>query len=188
MAAWSSRKRATTRKSRAWSTSPRSHRTRASPFRSSSPTRCPARRAAHPGAGQRLSDAGQDQVRRVVRWGRRPERAAFLANAQVPWGVEALTGEVTAAAWRTKPSWYLVAKDDKMIPPVAQRAMSQRAGATVVESAGATPCTSRGRLLSQHSSKRRRLRRTERPAERAQRLSRPASEGFGSFMREPKES
>ena len=65
-----------------------------------------------------------------------PERAAFLANAQVPWGVEALAGEVTSAAWRTKPSWYLVAKDDKMIPPDAQRAMSKRAGATVVESPG----------------------------------------------------
>jgi len=64
------------------------------------------------------------------------ERAAFLANAQVPWGVDALAGEVTAAAWRVKPSWYLVSKDDKMIPPDAQRAMSKRAGATVVESAG----------------------------------------------------
>jgi pimeloyl-ACP methyl ester carboxylesterase len=65
-----------------------------------------------------------------------PERAAFLANAQVPWGVEALAGEVTSAAWRTKPSWYLVTKDDHMIPPDAQRAMSKRAGATVVESPG----------------------------------------------------
>jgi pimeloyl-ACP methyl ester carboxylesterase len=61
------------------------------------------------------------------------ERAAFLANAQVPWGVDALAGEVTAAAWRTKPSWYLVATDDKMIPPDAQRGMSKRAGASVVE-------------------------------------------------------
>lgn len=64
------------------------------------------------------------------------ERAAFLANAQVPWSVEALTGEVTTAAWKTKPSWYLVATDDKMIPPPAQRLMSQRAGATVVETRG----------------------------------------------------
>jgi pimeloyl-ACP methyl ester carboxylesterase len=64
------------------------------------------------------------------------ERAAFLANAQVPWGVDALAGEVSSAAWRTKPSWYLVAKDDKMIPPDAQRGMSKRAGATVVESPG----------------------------------------------------
>lgn len=66
----------------------------------------------------------------------KPERASFMANAQVPWGVEALAGEVTTPAWRAKPSWYLVTKDDKMIPPDAQRAMSKRAGATVVESAG----------------------------------------------------
>lgn len=64
------------------------------------------------------------------------ERAAFLANAQVPWGVEALAGEVSLAAWRTKPSWYLVATDDKMIPPDTQRAMSKRAGATVIEAPG----------------------------------------------------
>ena len=65
-----------------------------------------------------------------------PERAAFLASAQVPWGVEALAGEVTAPAWKAKPSWYLVATEDKMIPPDAQRAMSKRAGATVVEARG----------------------------------------------------
>lgn len=66
----------------------------------------------------------------------KPERAAFLANAQVPWGVEALAGEVTTPAWRSKPSWYLVTQDDKMIPPDAQRAMSKRAGSTVVETPG----------------------------------------------------
>ena len=66
----------------------------------------------------------------------KPERAAFLANAQVPWGVEALGGEVTSAAWRTKPSWYLVTTHDKMIPPDAQRAMATRAGAAVVETPG----------------------------------------------------
>ncbi len=64
------------------------------------------------------------------------DRAAFMANAQVPWGVEALAGEVTTASWRTKPSWYLVAKDDKMIPPDIQRMMSKRSGATVAESPG----------------------------------------------------
>jgi len=63
-------------------------------------------------------------------------RATFLANAQVPWGIEALAGEVTTAAWHVKPSWYLVTKDDKMIPPDAQRAMSKRAGSTVVEVKG----------------------------------------------------
>jgi pimeloyl-ACP methyl ester carboxylesterase len=62
-----------------------------------------------------------------------PELAQFMADAQVPWGVEALQGAVTAPAWRTKPSWYLVATEDRMIPPGAQRAMAQRAGATVAE-------------------------------------------------------
>ena len=59
--------------------------------------------------------------------------AAFMASAQVPWGVEALTGTITEPAWRTKPSFYLVSTDDKMIPPPAQRAMSKRAGSTVIE-------------------------------------------------------
>jgi pimeloyl-ACP methyl ester carboxylesterase len=65
-----------------------------------------------------------------------PERAAFLANSQVPWGVEALGGPVGEPAWRVKPSWYLVATDDHMIPPPVQRTMAERAGATVVEVAG----------------------------------------------------
>ena len=62
--------------------------------------------------------------------------AAFMADSQVPWGLEALNGAVSEPAWRSKPSWYLVASDDRMIPPPAQRAMSERAGSTVVEEAG----------------------------------------------------
>ena len=58
---------------------------------------------------------------------------AFMADSQVPWGLAAADGAVTEAAWQTKPSWYLVAADDKMIPPAAQRQMAQRAGATVRE-------------------------------------------------------
>ncbi|MET8132642.1 alpha/beta hydrolase [Streptomyces sp. NPDC005251] len=65
-----------------------------------------------------------------------PEEARFMADSQVPWGVEALNGTVAEAAWRTKPSWYLVATDDRMIPPPAQRMMAERAGATVTETAG----------------------------------------------------
>jgi pimeloyl-ACP methyl ester carboxylesterase len=64
------------------------------------------------------------------------EKAAFMADSQVPWGVEALSGTISEPAWKTKPSWYLVATDDKMIPPPAQRFMSKRAGSTVVEAAG----------------------------------------------------
>lgn len=62
-----------------------------------------------------------------------PELAAFMADAQVPWGVEALQGAVSRPAWKSKPSWYLVTTEDRMIPPPAQRAMSSRAGSTVAE-------------------------------------------------------
>ena len=65
-----------------------------------------------------------------------PAKAAFMAASQVPWGLDALNGAVTSPAWQTKPSWYLVAQDDRMIPPPAQRAMAQRAGSTVVEVPG----------------------------------------------------
>src|SRR5919202_1365277 len=64
------------------------------------------------------------------------ETAAFMANSQVPWGVAALRGKITAPAWRTKPSWYLVATEDRMIPPPAQRVMSKRAGSIVIDVAG----------------------------------------------------
>jgi pimeloyl-ACP methyl ester carboxylesterase len=65
-----------------------------------------------------------------------PALAAFMADAQLPWGVEALQGAVGQPAWKTRPSWYLVATDDRMIPPAAQRAMAQRAGSTVAEVPG----------------------------------------------------
>ncbi len=64
------------------------------------------------------------------------EKADFMANSQLPWGLDALEAPVTEAAWRSKPSWYLVATDDKMIPPAAQRAMSRRAGARAAEVKG----------------------------------------------------
>jgi hypothetical protein len=57
---------------------------------------------------------------------------AFMARSQVPWGVDAFTGQVTEPAWRSKPSWYLVATEDHMISPSSQRAMAQRAGAKMV--------------------------------------------------------
>jgi pimeloyl-ACP methyl ester carboxylesterase len=64
------------------------------------------------------------------------DKAAFMADSQVPWGVDALGGTIKQAAWRTKPSWYLVTTEDKMIPPPAQRFMAKRAGSTVVEVKG----------------------------------------------------
>jgi len=65
-----------------------------------------------------------------------PGLAQFMADSQVPWGVEALAGKVTQPAWKSKPTFYLVASDDHMIPPPAQRAMATRAGATVAETSG----------------------------------------------------
>lgn len=65
-----------------------------------------------------------------------PDLASFMADSQVPWGVEALQGAISAPAWRSKPSWYLVATDDKMIPPAAQRAMGTRAKAQMTEVPG----------------------------------------------------
>ena len=64
------------------------------------------------------------------------DQAAFMADSQVPWGVDALGGAISEPAWKSKPSWYLVATEDRMIPPPAQRQMSARAGSTVVEVAG----------------------------------------------------
>ena len=65
-----------------------------------------------------------------------PERAAFMADSQLPWGLGALDEAISQPAWKTKPSWYLVATEDRMIPPAAQRLMAGRAGSTVVEVAG----------------------------------------------------
>src|ERR1700730_18437053 len=59
--------------------------------------------------------------------------ADFWADSQVPWGVDALAGTISEPAWRNKPSWYLVATEDRMIPPPAQRMMAERAGSTVTE-------------------------------------------------------
>jgi len=66
----------------------------------------------------------------------RPDLAAFMADSQVPWAVAALEGKVTAPAWKVKSAWYLVAADDKMIPPPAQRQMASRAKATTMEAPG----------------------------------------------------
>ena len=64
------------------------------------------------------------------------DEARFMADSQVPWGLEALGGNVSEAAWRAKPSWYLHVTEDRMIPPAAQASMAERIGATVVETPG----------------------------------------------------
>ena len=63
-------------------------------------------------------------------------KAEFMADSQVPWGVEALSGSINVPAWKSKPSWYLIATDDRMIPPPPQQFMSKRARSTVVEVKG----------------------------------------------------
>jgi pimeloyl-ACP methyl ester carboxylesterase len=65
-----------------------------------------------------------------------PGLASFMANSQVPWGLEALNGVIQEAAWKKKPTFYMIAATDKMIPPAAQHFMSNRANATVTEAAG----------------------------------------------------
>jgi pimeloyl-ACP methyl ester carboxylesterase len=65
-----------------------------------------------------------------------PETASFMADSQVPWGVDALAGAASEPAWKTKPSYYLVASNDEMIPPPAQRKMAERIKAQVTEVAG----------------------------------------------------
>ena len=62
-----------------------------------------------------------------------PSLAQFMAATQLPWGVAALQGTITQPAWKTRPTWYLIATQDRMIPPPAQRAMAGRAGATISE-------------------------------------------------------
>jgi pimeloyl-ACP methyl ester carboxylesterase len=66
----------------------------------------------------------------------RARDAAFMADSQVPWGVEALSGPISDPAWSHKPSWYLLVSDDRMIPPPLQRTMAERAGSTIAEVPG----------------------------------------------------
>jgi pimeloyl-ACP methyl ester carboxylesterase len=62
--------------------------------------------------------------------------AAFMADSQVPWGVEALNGTVSDPAWRGKPSWYMVTTEDRMIAPPSQRKMAERTGAATTDVSG----------------------------------------------------
>jgi hypothetical protein len=61
------------------------------------------------------------------------DEAGFMAESQVPWGLDALGGTISEPAWRNKPSCYLLTTEDRMIPPTAQQMMSERAGSTVEE-------------------------------------------------------
>jgi pimeloyl-ACP methyl ester carboxylesterase len=64
------------------------------------------------------------------------ELGAFMADSQVPPSFAAGKAPMTMAAWKTKPSWYLVSTEDQIIPPDAERLMAKRAGSTVAEVKG----------------------------------------------------
>jgi len=93
-------------------------------------------RASNPATEGRLSFLDKSKFRASFAGDVEPEKAAFMADSQVPWGVEALVVRSASRPGKSKPSWYLLATEDRMIPPPAQRSMSERAGSTVVELAG----------------------------------------------------
>jgi pimeloyl-ACP methyl ester carboxylesterase len=67
-----------------------------------------------------------------------PETAAFMAISQVPISTDAFTHKVTNPAWKTKPTWYMVATADRSINPDQERMMAKRAHAKTVEMTGAS--------------------------------------------------
>ena len=62
--------------------------------------------------------------------------ADFMEASQIPLSLAAGNAPLTIAAWKDKPSWYIVSKSDQIIPPAAERLMAKRAGATTIEMAG----------------------------------------------------
>src|SRR3954464_11212155 len=83
-------------------------------------TEAGAARAADPASSGWLSLSRPSEVCLMLCADVDAANAAFMAHSQVPWGVDALGGAVSKPAWKSKPSWYLVASQDKMIPPPAQ--------------------------------------------------------------------
>jgi pimeloyl-ACP methyl ester carboxylesterase len=61
------------------------------------------------------------------------DKAAFMADSQIPVSAVSFGESIANPAWKTKPSWYVVATEDQTIPPDGQRFMAKRAGATVTE-------------------------------------------------------
>ena len=88
-----------------------------------------------PGAAPGDADAYLDPAffRQVLAQDLPAAQAAQMAAAQRPAAFATLAQPASAPAWRTIPSWYLVARDDRTIPPQAERAMAARAGAHTVE-------------------------------------------------------
>jgi len=63
-------------------------------------------------------------------------QGAFLAASQVPPRGTAFGTKVSRAAWRTRRSWYVLATEDRIIPPTAQRQMATRANAAITDVRG----------------------------------------------------
>jgi pimeloyl-ACP methyl ester carboxylesterase len=62
-----------------------------------------------------------------------PEKAAFMAVSQVPISTDSFTHKVTKPAWKSRPTWYMVATADRSINPDQERMMAKRARAKTVE-------------------------------------------------------
>jgi pimeloyl-ACP methyl ester carboxylesterase len=58
-----------------------------------------------------------------------PTTTHFMAAAQVPWGLDAVQTKTTVTAWRTKPTYFMITTQDRMIPTSIQRKMAARAQA-----------------------------------------------------------
>ncbi len=54
-------------------------------------------------------------------------KAQFMAASQVPLGAQTFTDKITTAAWKTKPSYYIISSEDRMIPPADEKKMATRA-------------------------------------------------------------
>jgi pimeloyl-ACP methyl ester carboxylesterase len=61
------------------------------------------------------------------------EQADFLADSQIPISATVFGSKFASPAWKSKPSWYIVATEDQTIPPDGERFMAKRAGAKVIE-------------------------------------------------------
>ena len=95
------------------------------------------RTAPHPEAPQLAPDAHgliwmpEEGFGRAVAHKASPDQVAIMAAVQRPIAVKCIQEKAPAPAWRTKPSWYLVAEEDRMISPETQRFMAGRMGATI---------------------------------------------------------
>ncbi len=95
------------------------------------------RAAPHPEAPQLAPDAHgfiwmpEEGFGRAVAHEASPDQLAIMAAVQRPIAVKCIQEKAPTPAWKTKPSWYLLAEKDRMIVPETQRFMAERMGATI---------------------------------------------------------